>query len=56
MAPGARFEINVDNKAMSKIRDCIKDPSMYAFDLAQASICFEISYLLFILFFPPFIG
>ncbi|XP_065065531.1 regulator of G-protein signaling 9-like [Rhopilema esculentum] len=38
MAPGAKFEINVDNKAMSLIREGIKNPSVYAFDLAQKQI------------------
>ena len=38
MAPGAKFEINVDNKAMSLIREGIKNPSVYAFDLAQVRI------------------
>ena len=35
MARGARFEVNVDNKAMTKISEGIKTPSRYAFDLAQ---------------------
>ena len=38
MAPGARFEINVDNKAISKIRDDIKHPSVYAFEPAQVRL------------------
>ena len=38
VAPGARFEINVDNAAMTDIRSAIKNPSMYAFDLAQVSL------------------
>ncbi len=38
MAPGAKFEINVDNKAMQEIRDGIRNPSRYAFDTAQVCI------------------
>eukprot|EP00794_Sanderia_malayensis_P009324 gene9324-10308_t len=38
VAPGAKNEINVDNKAMQEIRDGIQTPFRYAFDLAQSQI------------------
>ena len=38
MAPGARFEINVDSEAMSSIQEGLRDPSAYVFDLAQVRV------------------
>ena len=38
MAPGARFEINVDSEAMSSIQEGLRDPSVCTFDLAQVRV------------------